>query len=601
VHISWRDLALKVKLKSGAERTLLHGVSGQVPPGQVLALMGASGAGKTTLLNCLAQRTTGWTGSVTLNGASIDGAVFRRIAGYVTQDVPTLEFLTVRETLLYAARLRLPGAMPAAAKVGRVERVIDLLDLRGCAHTRVGRPAEAGGVISGGERRRLALGCELLFDPHLIICDEITSGLDAASAMRIGLILRRLAREEGRTVVLTLHQPRAALLDVFDQLMLLAGGRVVYYGPSQHRPLAAYFARAGFPLPRYENPADGVIDLINADHDGLAGVERSSGGGDDEDDDEGAAGDDDGGTALALAPLDGSDARAPSPPLVASAAPADAVTVAVVPAVVASPPPAPACDDDGHPHKPGAARQPLSTLSRRHAAAAALAAHYAASPLAAWARQDPPAFPPPAVPAYGAAGRKYPTSWFTQARVVCERAFVYKWRNPDAVLSQLVGSVVMSIIVGSVFWRLPLTAAGVRDRMSAIAFILLTQSFIAFDQCILLPTERSVMLRDSQSGCYSTGAFYVGRTFAELPPRLLFSVLTAVITNYMFGLKSEPSAVGTWILVLVLVTEVGAALLTLVGAVSSNMAMANGIATIVISFSSLFNSFFIAPSNIHVV
>ena len=615
--------------------------------------MGASGAGKTTLLNIIAQRVKGYSGEVTLNGRPVD-ASFRRICGYVTQDVPFLEFLTVRETLMYTARLRLPGSLSAAAKAARVDDVIALLDLTKCAHTRVGKAAESGG-ISGGERRRLALGCELLFDPHLIIADEVTSGLDSASALRIALILRRLARREGRTVIVTLHQPRSDVMAVFDQVMLLAQGRVAYYGPGtgalantttastssgggdspdKNRSgsgggMIEYFASAGYAFPTYANPADVMLDLVNADHDAL---------GDDENNDDGhgsgeaatsssqSSSNDNAGASASEGsePGEGSEAGGsdtsgatnPNPP----AAGASDISIVVPPEL----------DDKSSVSAPSSSpvgsllhrNSSNSSISRRQAVILDLVAKYERSPYAAWALEPPPGgYPPPVRPSYADAAdgndsdssstdvsclrrwrqRRYPTSWLTQAGVVAERAWWYKWRNPDAVMSQFIGSVVMAVIVGTVYLRLPLTGAGARDRMSAIAFILLTQSFVAFDQVILLPQERAVMLRDSESGAYSTGAFYWGRTAAEFPLHTLFAVFTAIITNYMFGLRSDARHVGVYILIVVLVTNAGAALLTLVGALSSSMAMGNGLATLVITFASLFNGFFINPANLHVV
>jgi ATP-binding cassette subfamily G (WHITE) protein 2 len=186
-------------------------------------------------------------------------------------------------------------------------------------------------------------------------------------------------------------------------------------------------------------------------------------------------------------------------------------------------------------------------------------------------------------------------------RVVAERAFWYKWRNPDAVMSQFVGSAVMAVIVGSVFWQLPLTGGGVRDRLSAISFILLTTSFVAFDQVLILPHERAVMLRDSAAGAYSTAAFFVGRTLAEAPVHSVFAVVTALVTQAMFGLRTDARATGVYVMVHLLVMHAGAALLTLVGALSKTMAMGNGLATIVIVFASLFNGFFIGPANIPLV
>jgi ABC-type nitrate/sulfonate/bicarbonate transport system ATPase subunit len=226
--LSWQDVSLERKLRNGQMRRILKGVSGQAPPGSLCAILGGSGSGKTTLLNCIAQRVGDFSGTVLLNGQPPNHA-FKRVMGYVQQDTPFLEYLTVRETLRFAARLRLPDGVPRATKFAIVEDVISDLDLGACASTLVGRVGEAGG-ISGGERRRLALGMELLFNPHVLLVDEVglecttrarllgagalwtgpswfegatlvqvTSGLDAASALRIVVILKKLALEGAQT------------------------------------------------------------------------------------------------------------------------------------------------------------------------------------------------------------------------------------------------------------------------------------------------------------------------------------------------------------------------------------------------------------------
>ncbi|RYG44708.1 ATP-binding cassette domain-containing protein, partial [archaeon] len=218
-------------------------------------------------MNVLANRVSGYTGEVSVNGKRV-GTNFTRLMGYVTQDAPFFDTLTVRETLMFAARLRLPSSVSRAQKTARVDALIAELDLKGCAHTRIGKATEAGG-ISGGERRRLTLAMEMLFDPYLLFCDEVTSGLDSASALRIVQILRGLAHDQNRTVVCTIHQPRASVLAQFDNLLLLAGGRVVYFGPTWTEGRAdgmlAYFAHLGFPFRAYENPADELLDLVNTD------------------------------------------------------------------------------------------------------------------------------------------------------------------------------------------------------------------------------------------------------------------------------------------------------------------------------------------------
>jgi len=227
-----------------------------------------------------------------------------------------------------------------------------------------------------------------------------------------------------------------------------------------------------------------------------------------------------------------------------------------------------------------------------------LVTKYARSLLRTRMLHEPRTFPPPPAPAFGGSGAigRYPTSWFTQVLIVAERAWFFKLRNPDAVLSQVLGTVVISIIIGSVFFRLPLTFVGARDRVSAIAFLVLTQSFAAFDQIVIFPAERAVALRDNAVGAYSLGAFFVGRSLAELPVMTVLSALAGLITWPMFRLRA--GTLGIYTAIIVLVTQAGASLLTLIGALSSSLAMGNGLATIALVFSTLFNGFFIADENL---
>jgi ABC-type multidrug transport system permease subunit len=132
--------------------------------------------------------------------------------------------------------------------------------------------------------------------------------------------------------------------------------------------------------------------------------------------------------------------------------------------------------------------------------------------------------------------------------------------------------------------------------MSAIAFLVLTMSFACFDQVVMFPMERKIMLRENAGGAYKISAFYVGRTLAEFPVQLAFSCLVGIITWAMFGLQQ--STLGPYVLLIVLATLTGAALLTLVGSLSDSLAMGNALASVVLVFASLFNGFFISSDNL---
>lgn len=245
---------------------VLHGIDGVVRPGQMLAIMGASGSGKSTLLNLLAGRIKSSNrcksgGSVLVNGAKRDFDQFTKLACFVEQDDTMFAELTVQEQLSYAALLRLPSSLTRERKLFRVESVIQELGLSKCKDTVIGSELVKG--ISGGERKRVSIGTELVTDPSLCMLDEPTTGLDAFNALNVMNTLRHLA-SNGRTIISTIHQPRSSIFSLFDLLCVLSEGRQVYFGPA--KDASAYFANLGFRSPPHFNIADYVIDAVSIDY-----------------------------------------------------------------------------------------------------------------------------------------------------------------------------------------------------------------------------------------------------------------------------------------------------------------------------------------------
>ena len=171
------------------------------PPPGACALLQASGAGKTTLLKAIAGEAAEGvlTGDVQVNGHAATTDELRRISGFVFQDDLLMPTMTVREAILFSARLRLPGSMPLQEKEARVQQVIELLHLGGCADTLIGSALTKGG-ISGGEKKRVAIGMELITNPPILFLDEPTTGLDTYTAYSVMSTLKALAAS-GRTVV----------------------------------------------------------------------------------------------------------------------------------------------------------------------------------------------------------------------------------------------------------------------------------------------------------------------------------------------------------------------------------------------------------------
>lgn len=241
-------------------KKILSNITGSVHPGELLAIMGASGAGKTSFLDILARKKKRGhvVGDFWLNGEKIADDEFRSVTGFVDQDDTMLATLTVHETILDSALLRLPKEMSRTSKEQKVEDVERQLGIHHIRHQLIGSEESVRG-ISGGEKRRVAIACELVTSPSILFLDEPTSGLDAYNAFNVVECLVTLVKTYNRTVVLTIHQPRSNIVALFDQLMLLAEGRLVYSGPFDK--CQSYFDSIGYACPPGFNIADYLIDL----------------------------------------------------------------------------------------------------------------------------------------------------------------------------------------------------------------------------------------------------------------------------------------------------------------------------------------------------
>ncbi|PIA30704.1 hypothetical protein AQUCO_05400065v1 [Aquilegia coerulea] len=268
VTLKFEDVVYKVEIKKegclggkgskSTERSILKGITGSVLPGEMLAMLGPSGSGKTTLLTALGGRLGGkLEGSVMYNGKPFSNAMKRNM-GFVTQDDVLYPHLTVTETLFFTALLRLPNTLTNQEKAMHAEEVISQLGLTKCKDSIIGGPFERG--ISGGERKRVSIGQEMLINPSLLLLDEPTSGLDSTTAQRIVSTLWELA-SGGRTVVMTIHQPSSRLFYMFHKVLLLSDGNPLYLGKGDG--VMDYFSSIGYSPLVAMNPADFLLDLSN--------------------------------------------------------------------------------------------------------------------------------------------------------------------------------------------------------------------------------------------------------------------------------------------------------------------------------------------------
>ncbi|KAG9091361.1 hypothetical protein FS749_016600 [Ceratobasidium sp. UAMH 11750] len=275
-HLGFRWTKTSLLTRGRTDKQIVRGVSAVFPSGKVTAILRPSGAGKSTFLQLLASRRLNpgfgaefsTQGEVLFNGQPVDRPSRSQVAFVEQEDDYHLPTLTVRETLRYAAILRLPRNMSRKYKIARAEEVMKMLRLDLCADNLVGGELLKG--ISGGEKRRLSLA--MINDTAMLIVDEPTSGLDALTANNVMTALNSIARS-GCTVILSIHQPRSDIYaDKLDNIVLLVkGGQVVFAGPRNE--VEGTFTLAGYPIPPLYNPADWLLDVASVDSRGTREAE----------------------------------------------------------------------------------------------------------------------------------------------------------------------------------------------------------------------------------------------------------------------------------------------------------------------------------------
>lgn len=244
---------------------LLSGITASFEPGTLNALMGESGAGKTTLLDAIAgYKTSGHlSGDIKVNGVPKNDEIWRSIAGYCEQVDLHNPSMTVRESLIFAARMRLrPFSLADDKKVHFATKILHLLELDDFADMLVGDEASGEGIPKHA-RKRLTVGVELAANPSILFADEPTSGLDSLSAAMVVSSLKKAAKIQGLTVVCTIHQPSREVFLAFDNLLLLKkGGRCVFNGPITS--LNDYLSTAGdnYAVKKEVNIADHALDVF---------------------------------------------------------------------------------------------------------------------------------------------------------------------------------------------------------------------------------------------------------------------------------------------------------------------------------------------------
>lgn len=546
-------------------QNILRDVSGSVPAGHVLAILGGSGAGKTTLLDILARKNkSGFVGGeVYFNGSLSQNFT----PGFVDQSDVLIPTLTVYETVLNSALLRLPKSMSSEAKC---LRAVETLAELGILHLRdqfVGSPEKRG--ISGGEIRRVAIACELVTSPSVLFLDEPTSGLDSYSAYNVVESLVTLAKNNGRTVVFTIHQPRSNIVALFDRFILLAKGRCVFQGKPDEA--SSHFASLGKPCPPNYNIADFLID-VTMRADAAAGVIAAD-------------------TDIAAVPPQEPDVPTPGDDVLSDDADAECQDPEIHTA--------PVLDDPDREWRDLAFHR--QQISRSTAAA-----------LAASSEALGPQGLEPLVDAYNhstyasnvlqeieraiAFPKELPTraqiqgaSLMSQFIVLSHRTFKNLYRDPSLVLTHYGISVALGLLCSYLYYHVANDISGFQNRLGLFFFILSLFGFSTLTTLSLFSSERLIFLRERSNGYYHPLSYYAAKVLLDIVPlRVIPPVVLALLVYPLVGLNLDDGAPWRFLLILVLFNLSAAAIMLLIGILFADVGVSSLLGCLINLFGILF-------------
>ncbi|KAF2089160.1 transporter, ABC superfamily [Saccharata proteae CBS 121410] len=623
-------------------KQILTGVQGAVHPGELLAIMGASGAGKTTFLDILARKNKRGVvqGDFLVNGEKVLDDEFRSVIGFVDQDDTMLPTLTVHETILDSALLRLPKEMSKSAKEQKVEDVEKQLGIYHIRHQIIGSEEGSGRGISGGEKRRVGIACELVTSPSILFLDEPTSGLDAYNAFNVVECLVSLVKNYNRTVVFTIHQPRSNIVALFDQLILLAKGRTVYSGPFSS--CQSYFDNLGYSCPPGFNIADYLVDLTM--HAGTAHTpidETSS-----------------------LFTRDGLGTRASSAMAIKSIPSVSNVSIGQD--TPGSPsesslrpkgkrrtsikqqqerqlftrkksgyerPVTPKSDEDGR-SLPEVPADNAFRLQRQQGAPPPqiledpddlpplangtgtdldnLVLSYAKSDVAEGLREDineaisnansangHPNGTPNGPATSGKVKGYRKVGWLGQFVILSQRTWRNLYRNPMLMLTHYAIAIILAVFLGFLFYGLTDDIAGFQNRLGLFFFLLALFGFSTLTSLTVFSTERLLFVRERAKGYYSPVSYFAAKVIFDIVPlRLIPPIIMGAIVYPMTGLIPAAAEFWKFMLFLVLFNLAAACICLFIGVCVKNGGVANLIATLVMLFSLLFGGFLLNEETI---
>ncbi|GMM29549.1 putative ATP-dependent permease [Martiniozyma asiatica (nom. inval.)] len=548
-------------------QAILNAAFGSVSPGECMAIMGSSGAGKSTLLDILAGKNkSGYTeGDIFINGKRLDVEsdieLFKNRIGFVNQDDIMISTLTVYETVLNSALLRLPKSMSLSAKQNKVLDILSELKICHIKDKIIGSEFQRG--ISGGEKRRVAIACELVTSPSILFLDEPTSGLDGYNAFNVIDCLVKLAKNYNRTIIFTIHQPRSNIVALFDKLVLLSHGDILYSGPMND--CAKYFASNGFSIPIGYNIADYLIDISNEKIEVDAVPEASVNANDNDNGDENN---------------NNNSEHIHNLPTVSNttnewahyAQHRDELRDTLLP------------------------NKKILTTNDRNLAQlfqnsyifnevlANINSHITSSNNDKFFEKDPTLSKP---------------GFLIQLSVLSSRTFKNLYRNPKLLLAHYALSLIMGLFCSYLYYNVENNISGFQNRLGLFFFLLTLFGFSTLTGLDSFAKERVIFIRERSNNYYHPISYYISKILCDVLPLRIFPPIILIAIIYpLVGLNMAEYKFWISIAVLVLFNLATSMEVMMLGIIFKDAGSATMISVLVLLFSLLFSGLFINKESI---
>ncbi|WWC58962.1 uncharacterized protein I303_101507 [Kwoniella dejecticola CBS 10117] len=585
-----------------SKRVLSH-ITGTVRPGELLAIMGASGAGKSTLLDILARKAKSGkvSGDMYINGRTItDEATFRRVVGYVDQEDTLLSTLTVYEAVLYSALLRLPREMSHQAKVYRTLETMNELGILGIKDSRIGESGKRS--ISGGEKRRVSIACELVTGPSILFLDEPTSGLDSYNAHNVISSLSTLAKQYNRTVIFTIHQPQSNIVALFDRLLLLAKGQLVYSGESERAQ--QHFEKLGYDCPKGYNIADYLIDVTveaSGDHRNDNKVKLNGNGPSGNGTDGGDVDVENGfGTARETLPIDERDNASEQTEDEGVLSGIRTKASKLLGAFTST-------TSKGFSNLSGSGSSTPSGSRPGSENIAPIPEKLASLVLASRASDDAKIVEAEIMriqqgqsPDGGDNARDIDeetrllkgfdkATYWTQFRLLSGRAFKNLYRNPLLMATHYAVAIVVALVCGFFFYHVTNDIPGFQNRLGLFLFILSLFGFSCLSSLGIFANERMLFMRERANGYYAPITYFLSKIlFDIIPLRVIPPFILGSIVYGLAGLNAEVSAFWKFIMTLVLFNLTASSIVLFLSVAVADLGVANLLGNMVMLYNLLF-------------